>query len=135
MEVPQKTKNRTAILFSSPTPRHISTKTIIQQDTCTICAQVSVCVRGRARARAIACEAGAGAGAGAGAAPGMACGMPREPQTETRRSSGFLEAECGGARGPRGGNPGLQRESGPGHPSREGLGLRAPKIWDAGAFE
>ena len=99
MEVPQKTKNRTAILFSSPTPRHMSTKTIIQQDTCTICAQVSVCVCGRARARAIACEAGTGAGAGA--APGIACGMPREPQTETRGSSGFLETECGGARGPR----------------------------------
>ena len=32
MEVPQKTKNRTTILFSSPTPRHISNKTIIQTD-------------------------------------------------------------------------------------------------------
>ena len=36
MEVPQKTKNRTTILFSSPTPRHISNKTIIQKDICTI---------------------------------------------------------------------------------------------------
>ena len=34
MEVPQKTKNRTTILFSSPTPRHISNKTIIQKDKC-----------------------------------------------------------------------------------------------------
>ena len=36
MEGPQKTKDRTTILFSSPTPRHISNKTIIQKDICTI---------------------------------------------------------------------------------------------------
>ena len=35
MEVPSKTKNRTTIWSSSPTPRHISEKSIIQKDTCT----------------------------------------------------------------------------------------------------
>ena len=83
--------------------------------------QMNLCVpaRGRARARANACEVGAGAGAGAGAGGAAAPpGWPEARQGSPRRrpegrSSGFLEAECGGARGPRGGNPGLQREARP----------------------
>ena len=46
MEVPQETKTRSTILFSSPIPRHISTKSRTQQDTCTICAHISVYARG-----------------------------------------------------------------------------------------
>ena len=57
MEVPEGTKTRSTI-FSSPTPRHISTKIITEQDTCTVCAHISVCARGCARARAFACEDG-----------------------------------------------------------------------------
>ena len=52
-------------------------------------------------------------------APGLPEASQRSPRWRRDcRSSGVLEAECecGGARGPRGGNPGLQRES--------GLGLR-----------
>ena len=45
---------------------------------------IYLCVHRHARARTIACEAGGGAGAGAGAAPGIAWGMPSEPQMETR---------------------------------------------------
>ena len=36
MDVPQETKTRSSILFSSPTPRHISNKSIIQKDLCSI---------------------------------------------------------------------------------------------------
>ena len=41
-------------------------------------------------------------------------GSPRQrpPRLRPRSSSGFLDAESRGAGGPRGGNPGLQRESG-----------------------
>ena len=62
-----------------------------------------------------ACEdgAGVGGGAGGGAASGIAWGLPMEPQTETGWSSGFLEAECEGARVLPGGNPGLCLEPGP----------------------
>ena len=35
MEVPQKTKNRTTIRPSNPTPGHIPEKTIIQKESCT----------------------------------------------------------------------------------------------------
>ena len=59
MEVPKGTKTRSTI-FSSPTPRHISTKIITEQDTCTVCAHISVCARGCTRARAFAGEDGWG---------------------------------------------------------------------------
>ena len=87
--------------------------------------QMNLCVpaRGRARAHAIACEAGAGLGPGLGLV--QPPGLPEAPQGSPRRrsggrSSGFLEAECGGAHRARGGNPGLQRESVPQPPTPPG---------------
>ena len=134
MEVPEGSKPKSTIWFSSPTPRHISTKSITEQDTCTICAHISVCARRCARARAFACKDG-GVGAGAGAAPR---GLPEARQGSPRRrpagrSSGFLEAKCRGARGPRGGTPGLQRESVPWPPTpRRGWGPGAQELGRGG---
>ena len=85
---------------------------------------------------------GLGPGLGPGPRPEVpeACqGSPRQrappppppthpPPPRPRRSSGFLEAECGGARGPRGGNPGLQRESGPRPPTPRGAGRQATAL-------
>ena len=68
--------------------------------------------------------------------PGIAWGTPRSPRRRPAgRSSGFLEAKCGGARGLRGGNPGLQRESVPWPPSpRRGWGCGSPRVgtWGGG---
>ena len=80
-------------------------------------------------------RAGAGAGAGAG---GASRGLPEARQGSPRRrpagrSSGFLEAKCGGARGPRGGTPGLQRESVPWPPTpRRGWGPGAQELGRGG---
>ena len=85
---------------------------------------------------------GLGPGLGPGPRPEVpeACqGSPRQrappppppthpPPPRPRRSSSFLEAECGGARGPRGGNPGLQRESGPRPPTPRGAGRQATAL-------
>ena len=103
--------------------------------------QMNLCVpaRGRARARANACEVGAGAGPGAGAGGAAAPpGWPEARQGSPRRrpagrSSGFLEAKCRGARGPRGGTPGLQRESVPWPPTpRRGWGPGAQELGRGG---
>ena len=143
MEVPKGTKTRSTI-FSSPTPRHISTKIITEQDTCTVCAHISVCACGCTRARAFAGEDGGGVGWGWGWGWGWSwCsppGLPEARQGSPRRrpagrSSGFLEAKCRGARGLRGGNPGLQRESLPWPPApRRGWGCGSPRVgtWGGG---
>ena len=79
---------------------------------------------------------GGGGGGGWGRGPAQKCLRPAKgaPDREhplhprPRRSSGFLEAECGGARGPPGGNPGLQRESGPRPPTPGGAGRQATAL-------
>ena len=80
---------------------------------------IYLCVRAHAHARSPA-RLGVGRGLGLWLESVQAPGLPEASQRSPRwrrdsQSSGFLEAkcECGGARGPRGGNPGLQRESGP----------------------
>ena len=58
-------------------------------------------------------------------APGLPEASQRSPiWRRDCLSSGVLEVECecGGARGQRGGNPGLQRELGPGPPTPPALG-------------
>ena len=74
MEVPKGTKTRSTI-FSSPTPRHISTKIITEQDTCTVCAHICVCARGCARARAFVFEDGGGVGVGLAVGLGLRLGL------------------------------------------------------------
>src|SRR5574337_715214 len=90
----------------------------------------SICACARTCACAMACEAGGGGGAlGIWLESVQAPGLPEASQRSPRwrrdcRSSSVLEAECecGGARGPRGGNPGLQCESGPRPPAPRGPG-------------
>ena len=119
MEVPEGTKSGSRLWFSSPTPRHRSTHSIIEQDRCPVWAHLSVRARAHAHARWPARQ-GVGRGLGLWLESVQAPGLPEASQRSPRwrrdcRSSGVLEAECecGGARGPCGGNPGLQRESGP----------------------
>ena len=119
MEVPEGTKSGSSLWFSSPTPRHRSTHSIIEQDRCPVWAHLSVRACAHAHARWPARQ-GVGRGLGLWLESVQAPGLPEASQRSPRwrrdcRSSGVLEAECecGGARGPRGGNPGLQRESGP----------------------
>ena len=85
------------------------------------CGRPSGCLRGCVEGWGWGRAGGCGCGGGWGRGPAQKCLRPAKgaPDREhplhprPRRSSGFLEAECGGARGPPGGNPGLQRESGP----------------------
>ena len=137
MEVPKGTKTRSTI-FSSPTPRHISTKIITEQDTCTVCAHISVCARGCARARAFAGEdgggGGAGAGAGTGAAPWDCLRHAKEPQTETR--DGRLVSWKPNAEGLGGRAEATQVCSGsqcPGHPAPGGAGAAGAQELGRGA--
>ena len=123
MEVPKGTKSRSSLWFSSPTPRHRSTHRISEQDRCPVWAYLSVRARAHAHARSPARQ-GVGRGLGLWLESVQAPGLPEASQRSPRwrrdyLSSGVLEAECecGGARGPRGGNPGLQRESGPRPPA------------------
>ena len=119
MEVPEGTKSGSSLWFSSPTPRHRYTHGISEQDRCPVWAHLSVRACAHAHARWPARQ-GVGRGLGIWLESVQAPGLPEASQRSPRwrrdcRSSGVLEAECecGGARGPRGGNPGLQRESGP----------------------
>ena len=119
MEVPEGTKSGSSVWFSSPTPRHRYTHGISEQDRCPVWAHLSVRARAHAHARWPARQ-GVGRGLGLWLESVQAPGLPEASQRSPRwrrdcRSSGVLEAECecGGARGPRGGNPGVQRESGP----------------------
>lgn len=119
MEVPEGTKSGSSVWFSSPTPRHRYTHGISEQDRCPVWAHLSVRACAHAHARWPARQ-GVGRGLGLWLESVQAPGLPEASQRSPRwrrdcRSSGVLEAECecGGARGPRGGNPGLQRESGP----------------------
>ena len=119
MEVPEGTKSGSSVWFSSPTPRHRYTHGISEQDRCPVWAHLSVRACAHAHARWPARQ-GVGRGLGLWLESVQAPGLPEASQRCPRwrrdcRSSGVLEAECecGGARGPRGGNPGLQRESGP----------------------
>ena len=84
---------------------------------------MDLCARSHAHARSPA-RLGVGRGLGLWLESVQAPGLPEASQRSPRgrrdgRSSGFLKAESegGGARGPRGGNPGLQRESGPRPPT------------------
>src|SRR5574337_356868 len=51
MEVPEGTKSGSRLWFSSPTPRHRSTHSIIEQDRCPVWAHLSVRARAHAHAR------------------------------------------------------------------------------------
>ena len=119
MEVPEGTKSGSSLWSSSPTPRHRSTHSISEQDRCPVWAHLSVRARAHAHARWPArqgVERGRGLWLESVQAPGLPEASQRSPRWRRDcRSSGVLEAECecGGARGPRRGNPGLQRESGP----------------------
>ena len=128
MEVPEGTKSGSSLWSSSPTPRHRSTHSISEQDRCPVWAHLSARGRAHAHARSPARQ-GVGRGRGLWLESVQAPGLPEASQRSPRwrrdcRSSGVLEAECecGGARGPRGGNPGLQRESGPRPPAPRGPG-------------
>ena len=118
MEVPEGTKSGSSLWFSSPTPRHRSTHSISEQDRCPVWAHLSVPAR-----------QGVGRGMGLWLESVQALGLPEASQRSPRwrrdcLSSGVLEVECecGGARGQRGGNPGLQWEPGPGPPTPPALG-------------
>ena len=134
MEVPEGTKSGSSVWFSSPTPRHRYTHGISEQDRCPVWAHLSVRARAHAHARWPARQ-GVGRGLGLWLESVQAPGLPEASQRSPRwrrdcRSSGVLEAECecGGARGPRGGNPGLQRESGPRPPTPGGAGRQATAL-------
>ena len=100
------------------------------------CGRPSGCLRGCVEGWGWGRAGGCGCGGGWGRGPAQKCLRPAKgaPDREhplhprPRRSSGFLEAECGGARGPPGGNPGLQRESGPRPPTPGGAGRQATAL-------
>ena len=124
MEVPEGTRSGSSLWFSSPTPRHRSTHSISEQDRCPVWAHLSLHACARTCACVIACKAGVWRGLGLWLESVQVPGLPEASQRSPRwrrdcLSSGVLEAECEcrGARGPRGGNPGLQRESGPRPPA------------------
>ena len=119
---------------------------------------IYLCVRAGARELGRSPARMRGAGWGWGWSWCSPPGLPEAHQGSPRRrpagrSSGFLEAKCGGARGPCGGNPGLQRESVPWPPTprrgwgwswcsppglpeaRQGSPRRRPAGWSSGFLE
>ena len=78
MEGPEGTKSGSSVWFSSPTPRHRSTHSIIEQDRCPVWAHLSVRARAHGHARYPARQGWGGGGAGdlawVGASPGIAWG-------------------------------------------------------------
>ena len=133
MEVPEGTKSRSSLWFSSPTPRHRSTQRISQQVRCPIWAHLSVSEH--TCTRVITCEAGGGAG---GWGWGwswcnpqdflrQAKGAPDGDPTASRLVSWKPNENAEGLAGHVGATQVCSGSRGPGHPltpPREGLGLR-----------